>query len=357
MRETTESPGASLIPQDPSDIETPFSYPAFAWCVLAYGITATLAIPTVNWQVVIFAGVLHILYGGGITLGVHRFFSHATFRAPRWLEFLLALGYTLSFDRCGQGLISWVAAHKFHHAHSDRELDPHSPKHGFWHSFCGHHLFRRRDLWEFDRYKKYCPELVADPMLVWFDKPATIWSLQIGYAGLIFLWGGSIRGSVEPFDTSMAFSYLVWGIFVRFAFTQTLHSFVDTVNHGIPPFHWLRDTYGTNTDSKNNMVLWAVQLGNETWHNVHHAFPKAANNGGRWYRWDMDSLIMKVLEKMHVISGCTWIDENDLQRRLERTEEKKRVLALRRSAKRAAADDDTPSEGASQPAAAMRKRA
>ncbi len=309
--ETTRT-AAPLVPYDPTDTETPFSWPALAWMLLAYGITLTLAIPTASRQAIVFAIVLHVLFGGGITLGVHRFFSHATFRAPRWLEILLALGYTLSFDRCGQGLISWVAAHKFHHAHSDRELDPHSPRDGFWHSFCGHHLFRRRDIWEFERYKKFCPELVADPWLVWFDKPVTVWSLQAVYACLVYLWGG-LRGPTATFDPSMALSFLVWGIFVRWTFTQTLHSFVDTFNHGIPPFHWLRDTYGTNTDSKNNMALWLLQLGNETWHNVHHAYPKAANNGASWYRWDMDSLIMKGLESLGIISGCTWISEEDLR--------------------------------------------
>jgi fatty-acid desaturase len=57
------------------------------------------------------------------------------------------------------------------------------------------------------------------------------------------------------------------------------------------------------------------------WHNVHHAFPRAANNGGRWYRWDFDSLIMKVLESTRIINGCKWLTEDDLARRRRRTAE------------------------------------
>ena len=319
---TSPANDASLTIRDPSDLEEPLSYPALGWYVTAHLVAITLAVPFASRQAIIFAAVLHVLYGGGITLGVHRYFSHHTFQAPRWLHFILALGYTLSFDRCGQGLISWVAAHKFHHAYSDKELDPHTPANGFWHSFCGHHLFRRRHVWEFERYKRYCPELVKDPMLVWFDRPRNIWLLQFLYAGLVFLWGG-LRGPAAGFDVWMAQSYLIWGIFVRYVFTQTLHSLLDTLNHGTPPFHHLPDTYGTNTRSKNNMVMWLLQLGNETWHNVHHAFPKAANNGAKWYRWDMDSIIMKCLEMTGVISGCTWLAEKDLTKRKAHADQKK----------------------------------
>jgi fatty-acid desaturase len=326
---------ASITIRDPSDVEEPLSYPALAWYVTAHLVVLIFAIPFASRQAIICALILHTLFGGTITLGVHRYFSHFTFRAPRWLHFLLALGYTLSFDRCGQGLISWVAAHKFHHAYSDRELDPHSPAFGFWHSFCGHHLFRRRHVWEFDRYKRYCPELASDPMLVWFDRPRNIWMLQFFYAVFLFTWGG-VRGPAAGFDWWMAQSFLVWGIFVRYVFTQTLHSFLDTLNHGIPPFHHLPDTYGTNTLSKNNMVMWLFQLGNETWHNVHHAFPRAANNGGRWYRWDVDSILMKCMERLGIVSGCSWITEDDLQRRKLHTVTKKAKRAADDSNRRAA---------------------
>ena len=318
----TQSEGAvPLAPLDEADLESPLSYPALAWYVGAHAIALTLAVPFASRPAILFAVGAHFILGCAITLGAHRYFSHRTFVAPRWLEFVMALNYTLSFDRCGQGLISWAAAHKFHHAYSDRELDPHSPVHGFWHSFCGHHLRRCKDHYEFDKYRRYCPELVNDPMLVWFDRPRNIWALQAVYAGVVFVLGG-LWGSAAGFDWWMAASFLVWGVFVRYCITQTLHSLLDTLNHGTPPLHNVADTYGTNTRSKNNLLLWPFHLGNETWHNVHHAFPRAANNGGRWYRWDFDSLIMKVLETAGVISDCKWLTESDLARRRRRSLER-----------------------------------
>jgi stearoyl-CoA desaturase (delta-9 desaturase) len=85
----------------------------------------------------------------------------------------------------------------------------------------------------------------------------------------------------------------------------------------------LEDTYGTNSRSKNSLLLWPFYLGNEMWHNVHHAFPKAANNGGKWYRWDADSLMLKALETLGLIKGCHWLTEADLERRRERSRERR----------------------------------
>ena len=248
-------------------------------------------------------------------MGAHRYFSHAAFKAPRWFENYLAFSYTLSFDRCGQGIISWVAAHKFHHAHSDQELDPHSPNEGFWHSFCGHQLWRREDLFHYETYKHLCPELTCRPWLVWFDRPSTIWGIQAAFALIIWTAGGFCFGTQGSFNQEMAASFLVWGLFVRWSFTQTLHGLVDTINHGFGFYRNLPDTYGTRCLSKNNLTLWLPHLGNETWHNMHHAFPRAANNGTKWFRWDADSLVMYVMERIGLISGCQWLSEEELERR------------------------------------------
>jgi sn-1 stearoyl-lipid 9-desaturase len=326
MNNSQPTATVSLTPLDEADLESPLSYPALSWCLLAYGVTIALAIPFFSQAAFTVAAFCHLMFGGAITLGMHRYFSHDTFQAPRWLRFYLALTYTLSFDRCGQGLISWAAAHKFHHAHADRELDPHSPERGYWHSFCGHHLFRRKDLYDFDKYSRYCPELVSDPMLVWFDRQRNIWGLQIVFASLMFGAGGLWGAAALGFDWWMATSFLVWGIFVRYAITQTLHSILDTLGHGTAPMHKLPDTYGTNTRSKNCLLMWPFHLGNEMWHNVHHAFPNHANNGGSWYRWDVDSLVMKTLETVGIIKSCNWLTESDLERRRKRTAEKRESL-------------------------------
>src|SRR5436305_11062534 len=62
--------------------------------------------------------------GFGVTLGYHRLLTHRAFSTHRWMEYTLAVLGTMSV----QGpVISWVADHRKHHAHTDEEGDPHSP--------------------------------------------------------------------------------------------------------------------------------------------------------------------------------------------------------------------------------------
>ena len=80
----------------------------------------------------------------GITLTYHRLLSHKAFVLPKWLEYCLAY--------CGvQALqgdpIDWVSSHRHHHAHCDTDNDPHTPKHGFWHS----HIWWMMDVEETER--------------------------------------------------------------------------------------------------------------------------------------------------------------------------------------------------------------
>lgn len=60
-----------------------------------------------------------------LSLFLHRWAAHTSWNPPRWLQNILAtIGVV-----CLQGTpISWAAWHRTHHAHSDKEKDPHSPK-------------------------------------------------------------------------------------------------------------------------------------------------------------------------------------------------------------------------------------
>ena len=74
--------------------------------------------------------VLWWITGGlGVTLGYHRLLTHRSFQTYKWVEYLLTLFGTLSW----QGAPSrWVGTHRLHHASSDEPGDPHSPHDGGW---------------------------------------------------------------------------------------------------------------------------------------------------------------------------------------------------------------------------------
>ncbi len=90
--------------------------------------------------------------------------------------------------------MEWAATHIKHHAHSDREGDPHSPVEGFFHAHLGWVLKEN-----YADPKLYCRNLLKDPLVVFVSRTFPLWvilSLVIpfaigGWEGL--LWGGLVR--------------------------------------------------------------------------------------------------------------------------------------------------------------------
>src|ERR687890_197466 len=98
-----------------------------------------------TWTDVAIGTVFYLVSGLGITVGFHRYFTHGSFKAKRWLRVALALAGSLAIQG---NIIQWVADHRRHHAFSDQEGDPHSPHvdaeeglvgmmKGLWHGHVG----------------------------------------------------------------------------------------------------------------------------------------------------------------------------------------------------------------------------
>ncbi|MBA3654895.1 MAG: acyl-CoA desaturase [Actinobacteria bacterium] len=76
---------------------------------------------------IVMAVVIYLIAGHGVTVGFHRLFTHRAFKANRPVKIALAVAGSFAFEG---GIIAWVANHRCHHAHTDREGDPHSAGHG-----------------------------------------------------------------------------------------------------------------------------------------------------------------------------------------------------------------------------------
>lgn len=79
---------------------------------------------SINW--VLTSYVIGWLFGGiGISIGYHRYYAHSSFKTYKIVEyFLLFIGTLASVGSA----ITWVGIHREHHANSDTDTDPHSPK-------------------------------------------------------------------------------------------------------------------------------------------------------------------------------------------------------------------------------------
>ena len=133
---------------------------------------ATLAAIVLLWNSLVspadlvIAAVMYLLTAIGITVGFHRLLTHRAFQTSKPLEYAFAVLGSMAV----QGpVISWVADHRKHHAHTDEEGDPHSPHvgheegvrgvlAGLWHAHTGWLMSTQgRADW-----KSYAPDLYED---------------------------------------------------------------------------------------------------------------------------------------------------------------------------------------------------
>jgi stearoyl-CoA desaturase (delta-9 desaturase) len=228
----------------------------------------------------------------GISIGLHRYFSHGAFQTSWPLRLLLLVLGAMA----AQGpVFYWAANHRRHHNYSDKPGDPHSPHldpgtslwgwlRGFWHAHLG---------WVFDHQvadgARFIPDLLSDPILARADRLYFAWVL-LGLAFPALLGGFLIGGGTG------AFLGFLWGGLVRIFLGQQTVAFINSVCHafGSRPFP------GTS-QSRNNVLVAFFSLG-EGWHNNHHAFPYAAVFGLEWWQVDPLGWLIRGLARL----GLAW---------------------------------------------------
>jgi fatty-acid desaturase len=246
--------------------------------IAAVHLCALLAIFTFSWKAVAVAVAIWWITGSlGIGLGFHRLLTHQGFHCHPWVKYFLTICGTLAVQG---GPIVWVAGHRMHHAHSDRELDPHNSRHGFWWSHIGWLFHRDPSLGKFENYSRYAKDLVADPFILFLDRWYVV--LQVALGLILIAWGG--------------WSFAIWGIFVRLVVGWHCTWLVNSAAH---MFGY--QTYESRDESRNCWWVALLSFG-EGWHNNHHAFPRSARHGLEWWEFDMNYIALRVMESF----GLVW---------------------------------------------------
>lgn len=274
---------------------------------------ATIAAIVLLWNRVVSAGdliiaaVMYLLTAIGITVGFHRLLTHRSFQTPKALEYAFAVLGSMAV----QGpVISWVADHRKHHAHTDVEGDPHSPHvghdggvrgvfAGLWHAHSGWLMSTQgRADW-----RRYAPDLYEDRGMRRISRrfvPLIILSLL-----LPALAGYAISGTLAGAATG-----LLWGGMVRIFFVHHVTWSVNSVCHFL-------GTRRFDIDDRSTNVFWlALPSLGESWHHNHHAFPRSAVHGLRRWELDPSALIIGTLEKVGLAKNVVRISpERQAQRR------------------------------------------
>ena len=271
--------------------ELGMNWPIVIWIALVH-MLAVAAPFFFSWPALITCIILAFVTGSlGVCMGYHRLLTHQSFKTYRPIRWLLAFLGGLS----GEGsALTWVAQHRKHHAFSDQDGDPHSPRDGKW--WC-HLLWFMPDFgrkWHRELLHRYAPDMVKDKMMVVIHHmflPShfilAVMLFLMGYFGPTS-WGlGSAWGG---------WSMVFWGLGVRMVYVLHITWFVNSATH-----LWGYRNYETSDDSRN---LWWVGLlaWGEGWHNNHHAYQRVASQGHRWWEIDFTYWCILLMEKL----GLAW---------------------------------------------------
>jgi stearoyl-CoA desaturase (delta-9 desaturase) len=250
-----------------------------------------------SWADVAIAAVMYLVTGMGVTVGFHRYLTHGSFKAKRWLRITLAIAGSMAL----QGAVTqWVADHRRHHAYSDLEGDPHSPwrfgtslwalSKGLFYAHMGW-LFHR----ELSNRARFAPDLVADKDI---DRVDRLFPLIT----IVSMLAPAAAGGLITWSWQGALSAFFWAGLVRVSFLHHVTWSINSICHvyGERPFE-LRDG-----DKAANFWPLAILSFGESWHNLHHADPTCARHGVLKGQIDSSARLIWVFEKFGWVRDVRW---------------------------------------------------
>lgn len=249
---------------------------------------ACIACFFVEWSLVALAVslVLYLLRMFAITAFYHRYFSHRSFKTHRFTQFLFAMAGSTAMQR---GALWWASHHRHHHRHADTPNDLHSPRH-------------RGVLWShivwFWTYRSLATDLnvVRDfgryPELRLLNRYHLVPPLCL--AAAIYALGVLLDQSYPQLHTS-GWQLLICGFLVSTILVYHATYTINSLAHRIGSRR-----FATHDDSRNNILLAVITLG-EGWHNNHHYCPTAARQGFYWWEIDLTYYVLKVMEYVGLI--------------------------------------------------------
>jgi stearoyl-CoA desaturase (Delta-9 desaturase) len=250
---------------------------------------AALAVLAVGWSpIALWVAVsLYLVRMFAITGFYHRYFSHKSFRANRGWQFVFAF---LAGTAAQRGPLWWASHHRHHHRCSDREGDHHSPSlRGLIWSHVGWIASRECRYPNLNVVREWLhfPEL---RFLDRFDKLAPLSLIGLLYAS------GEFLASFAPALQTSGMQLVVWGFVIS---TLVLWHATFTVNS--LAHSWGKRRFATRDDSRNNLFLALITLG-EGWHNNHHYFSSSCRQGFFWWEVDVTWYVLRVLARLGVVS-------------------------------------------------------
>lgn len=186
--------------------------------------------------------------------------AHALFRAVLWVT-------------TGQDRRQWVAVHRKHHAFTDRDGDPHSPRLlGFWRVQLLNVYYYAREARNPDTLRTFARDIEPDQLdRALFSRG---WlGLLLGIAGLCVLlgpWAGLLAAGLHTVLYVFVLAPLINGL-----------------------GHWRGSQNFENTAYNSRLMAWLT--GGESLHNNHHAHARSPKFSMRRWEFDPSWQVIRVL--------------------------------------------------------------
>lgn len=209
-----------------------------------------------KWQTLVFVFILYVASMLGITAGVHRLWSHKSYKAKWPLKLIMVVFQTLAHQN---SVLDWALDHRMHHKYTDTDADPHNATRGFFYSHTGWLIVSKHPEYEKKSKIMDLSDLEAEPILCFQHKYYIPMMILISY--VIPLWI-----PVYFWNEDLWHAYFVSVAFRQMCCLQSTF-IVNSVAH-----KWGNKPYDANILSTENIGVTVFALG-EGFHNYHHVFP------------------------------------------------------------------------------------
>ena len=249
---------------------------------------ALISLFMISWKVWPLTILLWWISGSlGIGMGFHRLLTHRGYKTPKAVEYFLTFCGLLALEG---GAINWVVTHRIHHSKTDTIGDPHTPRDGGWWAHMGWILTGTAQQHDDETMQRYAPDLMKDPVHVWMNR---LYFVPLILSGIALL---AIGG----------WSMMFVGVFLRVTVGLHFTWLVNSATH-----MWGKRRFATRDDSTNSWWVALLTFG-EGWHNNHHAYPRAARHGLRWYEIDFNWYGIKALQMLGLARSIRLISKQQI---------------------------------------------
>jgi stearoyl-CoA desaturase (delta-9 desaturase) len=229
------------------------------------------------WKVTLYLVLMTHVTITAMSLGFHRQHTHQGVVFAKPIDYLFQTWLALT---TGMSKRDWVSIHIYHHAHSDQEKDPHSPKQKglariFF--FGVYDYVVAKDDPEVLKIRRKIPEDRFEKILN--DNP--LLGPSVTAVTLTILFGPAWGGALALMTYAISPLFAVGG--------------VNAIAHA-----WGYRNYQTTDESRNIGFLFPLNwmICGELDHNNHHAHPRSASFRHRWYEFDIGWVYIVALEKL-----------------------------------------------------------